>query len=80
MPQRSLFSEDRRPGGHFRNTAYMIDKSRSYFDAAHDAGLMGVHGRSTAGRAFALGSGPLEGRAEKSISCDVPTLAWTIIL
>ncbi|MCP3380222.1 aminotransferase class I/II-fold pyridoxal phosphate-dependent enzyme [Bradyrhizobium sp. CCGUVB4N] len=43
----------------------MIDKSRSYFDAAHDAGLMGVHGRSTAGRAFALGSGPLEGRAEK---------------
>ncbi|MCP3392215.1 aminotransferase class I/II-fold pyridoxal phosphate-dependent enzyme [Bradyrhizobium sp. CCGB12] len=43
----------------------MINKSRPYFDAAHEAGLMAVHGRSTTGRAFALGSGPLEGRPEK---------------
>ncbi|UPJ59959.1 aminotransferase class I/II-fold pyridoxal phosphate-dependent enzyme [Bradyrhizobium sp. 192] len=65
MPQRSPLSEDGRPAGHFRNTAYMIDKSRSYFDAAHEAGLMAVHGRSMTGRAFALGSGSLDGRPEK---------------
>ncbi|WP_256570025.1 aminotransferase class I/II-fold pyridoxal phosphate-dependent enzyme [Bradyrhizobium sp. CCGB12] len=65
MPQRSPLSEDGRPAGQFRNTTYMINKSRPYFDAAHEAGLMAVHGRSTTGRAFALGSGPLEGRPEK---------------
>lgn len=65
MPQQSPISEDGRPAGHFRNTAYMIDKSRPYFDAAHDAGLMAVHGRSTTARAFVLGAGSLEGRPEK---------------
>lgn len=64
MPQESPLSEDGRPAGHFRNTAYMISKSRPYFDAAHEAGLMAVHGRSTNGRAFVLGSGSLEGRPE----------------
>lgn len=64
MPQRSSLSEDGRPAGHFRNTTYMINKSRRYFDAAHEAGLMGIHGRSTTGRAFALGSGSLEERPE----------------
>ncbi|WP_247513456.1 aminotransferase class I/II-fold pyridoxal phosphate-dependent enzyme [Bradyrhizobium sp. 157] len=43
----------------------MINKSRPYFDAAHEAGLMAVHGRSTTGRAFVLGAGSLEGRVEK---------------
>ncbi|MCK1570144.1 aminotransferase class I/II-fold pyridoxal phosphate-dependent enzyme [Bradyrhizobium sp. 174] len=65
MPQRSQLSEDGRPVRHFRNTAYMINKSRPYFDAAHEAGLMAVHGRSMTGRAFVLGSGSLEGRPEK---------------
>lgn len=64
MQQRTSLSDDGRPTGHFRNTAYMIDKSRPYFDAAHEAGLMAVHGRSTTGRAFVLGTGPLEGRPE----------------
>ncbi|MDF0523368.1 aminotransferase class I/II-fold pyridoxal phosphate-dependent enzyme [Bradyrhizobium yuanmingense] len=65
MPQRSPLSENGRPTVHFRNTSYMINKSRPYFDAAHEAGVMAVHGRSTTGRAFALGSGPLDGRPEK---------------
>ncbi|WP_375784808.1 aminotransferase class I/II-fold pyridoxal phosphate-dependent enzyme [Bradyrhizobium sp. Pha-3] len=42
----------------------MINKSRAYFDAAHAAGLMAVHGRSMTGRTFVLGTGPLEGRPE----------------
>lgn len=46
----------------FRNTPYMISESRGYFDAAHAAGLMGIHGRSTTGRSFALGAGPPDGR------------------
>lgn len=49
---------------HFRNTSYMINKSRPYFDAAHAAGLMAVQGRSTAGRTFVLGTGPLDDRPE----------------
>lgn len=53
-----------RPTEHFRNTAYMIDKSRPFFDAAHAAGLMAVQGRSTTGRTVVLGSGPLEERPE----------------
>ncbi|KRP98715.1 7-keto-8-aminopelargonate synthetase [Bradyrhizobium yuanmingense] len=65
MPQRNPLSENGRPAGHFRSTSYMIGKSRPYFDAAHETGVMAVHGRSTTGRAFALGSGPLEGRPEK---------------
>lgn len=65
MQQQSELSQNGRRTGHFRNTAYMIDTSRPYFDAAHDAGLMGVYGRSTNGRAFVLGSGSLEGRPEK---------------
>ncbi|MGF6313608.1 8-amino-7-oxononanoate synthase [Bradyrhizobium sp. i1.8.4] len=62
MQQRSPLSNGGRPTGHFRNTAYMIDKSRPYFDAAHTAGLMAVHARSTAGRTFVLGTGPLDSR------------------
>ncbi|MGY8678604.1 aminotransferase class I/II-fold pyridoxal phosphate-dependent enzyme [Bradyrhizobium sp. UFLA05-153] len=57
-------ANDGRSTGHFRNTAYMVNKSRPYFDAAYDAGLMAVHGRSTTGRAFVLGAGPLDGRPE----------------
>ncbi len=53
-----------RPTEHFRNTAYMIDKSRPFFDAAHAAGLMAVQGRSTSGRTVVLGSGPLAERPE----------------
>lgn len=64
MPQRSLLSNDGRPAGHFRNTAYVINKSRPYFDAAHAAGLMAVQGRSTTGRTFVLGTGPLDRRPE----------------
>ncbi|MCK1679372.1 aminotransferase class I/II-fold pyridoxal phosphate-dependent enzyme [Bradyrhizobium sp. 147] len=56
--------EGARPKRHFRNTAYVINKSRPFFDAAHTAGLMAVQGRSTAGRAFALGTGPLDDRRE----------------
>lgn len=51
-----------RPAEHFRNTAYMINKSRPYFDAAHAAGLMAVQGRSTTGRTVVLGGGPLDDR------------------
>ncbi|MER8824008.1 aminotransferase class I/II-fold pyridoxal phosphate-dependent enzyme [Mesorhizobium sp. M0991] len=50
--------------GHFRNTAYVINQSRPYFDAAHAAGLMGVQGRSTTGRTVVLGTGPLDGRPQ----------------
>lgn len=42
----------------------MVNKSRPYFDEAHRAGLMAVQGRSTTGRAFVLGTGPLDGRPE----------------
>lgn len=64
MQQRSLLSNGGRSTGHFRNTAYVIDKSRPYFDAAHDAGLMAVQGRSMTGRTVILGTGPLDGRPE----------------
>lgn len=64
MKQRSPLSDDERSAGHFRNTAYMVNKSRPYFDAAHEAGLMAVQGRSSTGRAFALGTGPVNGRPE----------------
>nr|WP_249168363.1 aminotransferase class I/II-fold pyridoxal phosphate-dependent enzyme [Bradyrhizobium elkanii] len=62
MGQRGVASDGGPPSRHFRNTAYVINKSRSYFDEAHNVGLMAVHGRSTLGRAFALGAGPLHGR------------------
>ncbi|WP_094183296.1 aminotransferase class I/II-fold pyridoxal phosphate-dependent enzyme [Bradyrhizobium canariense] len=64
MKQQIVSPEGDRPSGHFRNTAYVIRKSRSFFDAAHTAGLMAVQGRSTIGRAFALGTGPLNDRPE----------------
>lgn len=65
MQNRTPLRDAGRPTGLFRNTAYMVDESRQNFDAAHQAGLMAVHGRSTSGRAFVLGSGSLEGRREK---------------
>ncbi|WP_225174419.1 MULTISPECIES: aminotransferase class I/II-fold pyridoxal phosphate-dependent enzyme [unclassified Bradyrhizobium] len=64
MKQQIVPPEGGRPKGHFRNTAYVINKSRQFFDAAHSAGLMAVQGRSTTGRAFALGTGPLDDRPE----------------
>ncbi|OCK60074.1 aminotransferase class I/II-fold pyridoxal phosphate-dependent enzyme [Bradyrhizobium sp. LMTR 3] len=64
MQQRNPFSSGGRPIGHFRNTAYMVNKSRPYFDAAHAAGLMAVQGRSTTGRTFVLGTGPLGSRPQ----------------
>ncbi|WFU14533.1 aminotransferase class I/II-fold pyridoxal phosphate-dependent enzyme [Bradyrhizobium sp. CB3481] len=64
MRQRNPLSDGGRPAGHFRNTAYMVNKSRPYFDAAHAAGLMAVQGRSTTGRKFSLGDGPLDNRPE----------------
>lgn len=64
MQQRCLLSNGGRPTGNFRNTAYMISKSRPYFDAAHAAGLMAVQGRSTTGRSVVLGTGPLDSRPE----------------
>ncbi|MHB0790123.1 aminotransferase class I/II-fold pyridoxal phosphate-dependent enzyme [Bradyrhizobium sp. 5.13L] len=63
MQQGSQLSNSR-PAEHFRNTAFMINKSRQYFDAAHAAGLMAVQGRSTAGRSVALGTGPLDHRRQ----------------
>jgi len=36
----------------------------AHFDAAYAAGLMAVHGRSTSGRAFALGTGRLDDRPQ----------------
>lgn len=50
--------------GKFRNTHYVIDQSRAYFDAAYQADLMGIQGRSTIGRVFALGTGPLDERPQ----------------
>jgi 8-amino-7-oxononanoate synthase len=64
MQHRGASSDGSRPAGHFRNTAYVINESRAHFDAAHAAGLMSVHGRSTMGRAFALGTGRLEDRPQ----------------
>lgn len=64
MQQRIGLHDGRLPTGHFRNTPYMIDESRPYFDSAHAAGLMAVQGRSTVGRTFALGTGPVESRPE----------------
>lgn len=64
MQQRIAPPDIGKPSGHFRNTAYMINESRPYFDAAHAAGLMAVQGRSTTGRTFALGAGPVEDRPE----------------
>lgn len=64
MQQRSLLSNGGQRTGSFRNTAYMINKSRPYFDAAHEAGLMAVQGRSTTGRTVVLGAGPLDSRPE----------------
>ncbi|OMI13002.1 7-keto-8-aminopelargonate synthetase [Bradyrhizobium brasilense] len=62
MQEDIAVSDDRRLAGHFRNTGYVISESRTYFDAAHAAGLMGIHGRSTTRRTVALGAGLLDGR------------------
>ncbi|KWV55278.1 7-keto-8-aminopelargonate synthetase [Bradyrhizobium macuxiense] len=62
--QRIAPSDCDRPTGHFRNTPYVINESRPYFDAAHAAGLMSVPARSTTGRSFVLGMGPLDNRPE----------------
>ncbi|MDA9521335.1 7-keto-8-aminopelargonate synthetase [Bradyrhizobium sp. CCBAU 11434] len=64
MQQEDSRSDGGHPTGRFRNTAYVISKSKPHFDACHAAGLMGIQGRSTTGRAFALGAGPLCGRPE----------------
>lgn len=64
MQQRSPISNSSRPTEHFRNTSYVIDTTRPHFDAAHAAGLMAVEGRSTTGRGFVLGTGPLDSRPE----------------
>lgn len=64
MQQRNALSDSGRPTGQFRNTAYVINESRPYFDAAHAAGLMAVRGRSTAGRTFALGAGAVKDRPQ----------------
>ncbi|MER9839332.1 aminotransferase class I/II-fold pyridoxal phosphate-dependent enzyme [Mesorhizobium sp. M0145] len=64
MQQRVALSHGDRPTGLFRNTGYVVNKSMKYFDAAHEAGLMAVSGRSTTGRAFALGTGPLNNRPQ----------------
>jgi 7-keto-8-aminopelargonate synthetase-like enzyme len=64
MQQVIGLSANGRPAGHFRNTAYVINESRIHFDAAHDAGLMAVYGRSMQGRNFALGAGPVEDRPQ----------------
>lgn len=63
MNQQSESSSAGRSPRHFRNTDYMIKESRTYFDAAHAAGLMAVHGRSTIGRSFALGTGSFDSRS-----------------
>ncbi|MER8467626.1 aminotransferase class I/II-fold pyridoxal phosphate-dependent enzyme [Mesorhizobium sp. M1396] len=64
MQQRVPLCDGNRPTGHFRNTGYVVSKSKTYFEAAHAAGLMAVHGRSMARRAFALGTGPLNNRPQ----------------
>lgn len=64
MQQRIAPSDGSRPVGRFRNTRYMLNKSRPYFDAAHANGLMAVQGRSTTGRTFLLGTGPLDTRPQ----------------
>ncbi|MER9232927.1 aminotransferase class I/II-fold pyridoxal phosphate-dependent enzyme [Mesorhizobium sp. M0622] len=62
MQQRVALWDGDRPTGQFRNTGYVVNKSMKYFEAAHAAGLMAVHGRSMIGRAFALGTGPVDSR------------------
>lgn len=48
-------------GTRFRNTASLIDQTRSYFEAAHHRGLMAVYGRSLEGRAVLLTGGERQG-------------------
>ncbi|WP_076867208.1 aminotransferase class I/II-fold pyridoxal phosphate-dependent enzyme [Bradyrhizobium mercantei] len=62
MQQEMTVSDCRRAPGRFRNTAYVIDESKLYFDAAHASGLMALQARSRAGRTVALGTGPLNSR------------------
>ncbi|MCK1670191.1 aminotransferase class I/II-fold pyridoxal phosphate-dependent enzyme [Bradyrhizobium sp. 153] len=59
-----IAASDCAPTGRFRNTPYMINESRPHFDAAHAAGVMCVPARSTIGRSFMLGAGPLDSRPE----------------
>ncbi|MGY4319318.1 7-keto-8-aminopelargonate synthetase-like enzyme [Bradyrhizobium sp. JR3.5] len=62
MQQRITPSDSGYPTG--RNTAYLISDSRPYFDAADTAGLIAVQGRTTTGRTFFIGSGPIDSRLE----------------
>ncbi|MCP1909581.1 7-keto-8-aminopelargonate synthetase-like enzyme [Bradyrhizobium elkanii] len=64
MERRNVYPDAYRPIGRFRNTTYVINESKTYFDAAHAAGLMAVQARATTGRAFALGTGPLGSRSQ----------------
>ncbi|MES5485139.1 aminotransferase class I/II-fold pyridoxal phosphate-dependent enzyme [Bradyrhizobium sp. INPA03-11B] len=64
MQQEAQLSNEDRPAGRFRNTAYVVNRSSPHFDAAHAAGLMAVHGRSTIGRGIAWGTGPLDSRSQ----------------
>ncbi|NRP76119.1 8-amino-7-oxononanoate synthase [Ensifer psoraleae] len=64
MQQRIAPVDGGRPTGRFRNTTYVINESRPYFDAAHANDLMAVQGRSTTGRTVILGNGPLDSRPE----------------
>ncbi|UCI31997.1 aminotransferase class I/II-fold pyridoxal phosphate-dependent enzyme [Mesorhizobium sp. B4-1-4] len=45
----------------FRNTASVIDRTRTYFEEAHRRGLMAVYGRSIQERAVTLTAGEREG-------------------
>jgi 8-amino-7-oxononanoate synthase len=45
----------------FRNTASVIDRTRTYFEETHRRGLMAIYGRSTQGRAVSLTAGERRG-------------------
>jgi 8-amino-7-oxononanoate synthase len=48
------------PRNRFRNTAFVIERTRGHFDAAYESGVMGLFGLSLHGRHVRLKSGPCD--------------------
>ncbi|WFU31331.1 aminotransferase class I/II-fold pyridoxal phosphate-dependent enzyme [Bradyrhizobium brasilense] len=60
--QQMKVPDSRSARGRFRNTAYVVNESKPYFDAAHTSGLMALQARSRGGRMVAVGTGSLDNR------------------
>src|SRR5690554_2242012 len=44
--QTIMIEQSEAPQNRFRNTAFVIDRTHSHFDAAYERGIMGLHGKS----------------------------------